>query len=302
MDLIALPASTKVRVTVGVDPMVERMAVQRPYFAFDTLYQTADADWDIWGNFKPEQPLGAEAGPLTLSECIRHLSTLGACAAALAQHPDERVHYLADHAIWTMHRAGLNADRAMLIAARARVSARSGKRVEANAELLTAGVVSADLTVSYQALPAQVFDLAFADHGNAGCSPATRSPYRRMFPLLVLSLKRHAITACSVDYSAERCAGHFPDHPMWPVSAVLSGLCEVMSQLLAHEFQRCVEYTVMHAEMRALRLVAASEQLLFSATLMSVSCEGRVYSMSCSATHGRAVVVMLDAVVVIRRD
>lgn len=302
MDLTVLPVTTKDRLTLDVGQVIEKIAVQRPYFAFDVLYQTSDPDWAIWGDFKPEQPLGSESGPLTFSEITRHLATLGACAATSQQNPNERMYHLVAHAVWALHKPLLSTDRAATFTARARATDLPRKHMEAQIELLSGGQVMGDLTVSYQALSERVFDLAFVDNCSLSSPSPARSPYRRLFPLIVLSLKRHEITACSVDFSAERCVGHFPDYPMWPVSGVISGMCEVMAQLLAHEFQRTVEYTVMHAEVQAVRLVAASEQLLFSATLMSVSCEGRVYSMSCCATHDNEVVALLDAVVAIRRD
>lgn len=66
MDLIADSFGSNEHTLIDMALMMERIAVQRPYFAFERLYQMPSDDWDIWGDFMPEQPLGHEVGPLAL--------------------------------------------------------------------------------------------------------------------------------------------------------------------------------------------------------------------------------------------
>jgi len=74
MDLIADSFESNEHTLIDMALMMERIAVQRPYFAFERLYQMPSDDWDIWGDFMPEQPLGHEVGPLAIAEAGRHLA------------------------------------------------------------------------------------------------------------------------------------------------------------------------------------------------------------------------------------
>ncbi len=66
--------------TLDVSTISDRIALQAPYFGFLELdRQSAVA---VRGIFAPEHQIGHERGPVA-GELVRHLATLGSCAAVL---------------------------------------------------------------------------------------------------------------------------------------------------------------------------------------------------------------------------
>lgn len=297
---VSSPVENKPKaVDAFTEMMIERIAVQRPYFAFDSLFQTSDSEWDIWGDFEPEQPMGSELGPLAAAEAGRHLAILGSCAAALRQDPGQRVYYLATDAVWIRRDKSLLAAREPALKARARVSGCSQRTVEATTELLQAGVVIGGLNVRYHVLPEGVFTKKFAAHCDVVPVQVAGSPYLRALQLEVLATGRGERAARSERFSAAQCAGHFPGYPMWPVALVIYGLSQVMADLLAEEMKRPCRFTMVHAKVQALRLVPATEQLTFCARLVSTFGDAQACRMDCCALLGDEVIARLEALLVL---
>ncbi|WP_130932379.1 hypothetical protein [Pseudomonas sp. Sample_24] len=288
----------KDRTAVNMAQMATSIAVQRPYFAFDSLYKVS-GEWDIWGDFKPEQPLGSELGPLATAEAGRHLAILGSCAAALAQVEGERVYYLASRAHWDLRYNPMRFGQTPLMTARAKIVERSRKRVLARTELLIEGQLYAELSVDYQVLSEKTFQKLFSNHLVPTTSSSVSSPYAEAFPLSVLTLSEQEITAESVGFSAARCEGHFPDYPTWPVAVVMYGLSQVMSRLLDHKVGRVTPFRLLHVRLAADELVSADKQLLFSACFSSVSTDGKLCDVVCNAAYGDRVIATTQAKVAI---
>lgn len=289
MSQIFQAPTQKDRIAVDMAQMAASIAVQRPYFAFDSLYKVS-GEWDIWGDFKPEQPLGNELGPLATAEAGRHLAILGSCAAALSQDEGERVYYLASRAQWDLRDSPMKFGQTPLMTARAKIIERSRKRVEARTELLIEGALYAELSVHYQVLAEKIFKKLFSTHRVPTTSTTVSSPYAEAFPLLVLTLSEQEITAESVGFSAARCEGHFPDYPMWPVAVVMYGLSQVMSRLLDHKMGRVAPFRLLHVTLAAEELVPADKQLIFSACFSSISADGKRCDVVCNAAYDDRVI------------
>ena len=62
----------------------------------------------------------------------------------------------------------------------------------------------------------------------------------------MLALSDQEITACSVEFCAARCEGHFPEYAMWPVAVVMYGMSQALSRLLDHKMGRAVAFRLLH--------------------------------------------------------
>ncbi|VVO42333.1 hypothetical protein [Pseudomonas fluorescens] len=277
------------RIAVDMAQMANRIAVQPPYFAFRSLYTLPD-EWDIYGEFTPEQPQGNELGPLATAEAGRHLAILGSCAAARTQFAAARVYYLASHAQWNLHYRPVRLGQTPWMTARAKIVEQSRKIICAETQLLVDGQPFADLFVSYHVLAEKTFDKLYARHRSPAPLPSGHSPYAEAFPLSVLELSDREITACSVDFSAARCEGHFPQYAMWPVAVVMYGMSQAMSRLLDHKMGRAVSYRLLHVTLDAAELVPADKQLQFNARLASMDDNGKYCDLVLSAAYAGRVI------------
>lgn len=274
------------RTPIDLAQMMQRIAVQRPYFAFDALYQDHTDDWDLWGDFTPEQPLGREVEPLAVAEAGRHLAILGSCAAALTQHSQARTYYFACAADWRRYDHPPLPPGPLPLQARARVQRRCERLVTVNTELLQGKQLIGQLQVVYQVLSVEAFDGIFARQRNDEVVAESPSPYTEEFPLVHLASSSEERIACSGEFSLQRCAGHFPGYPMWPVALVIYGLSQLNTRLLEQRLQRPVRYTVVGAQVQARKLVAATEQLTFNAQLLWLAGDEQSCSMLSSASYG----------------
>lgn len=302
MDLQVQPLTNPDGSSIDMAQMMERIAVQRPYFAFKTLYRTASEEWDIWGDFTPEQPLGHEVEPLAIAEAGRHLAILGSCAAALAQPPDERVYYLAIHARWTAGEAPSKATSTSTLTARAQVTERSRKRVKARTELLFGEVSIGALQVEYQVLSQKLFESLFSNYREAQSPEVFTSPYSKALELVPWVVEKDSLKAQSAKGMSAHCAGHFPHYPMWPVAVVMYGLTQVLSTLLGQRFKSSFRFSVLEADVHAHQLVSGHESLTFCAGVKSISRNRRICRLHCSASLGSRTVAELKARIAISVD
>ncbi|MNO25814.1 hypothetical protein D3C76_156580 [compost metagenome] len=282
---------------VDMARMMNKIAVQRPYFAFETLYQTASPEWDIWGDFVPEQPLGLEVGPLAIAEAGRHLAILGSCAVAMPQASDERIYYLAIRAVWV--REALLAQMTPRLTARARVVERTQKRARASTELLFDGKLIGVLEVEYQILSEKMFDTLFGNYREDQCPAVAVSPFRKALDLKPAFIKRHAAIARSLAGTSAPSAGHFPHYPMWPVALVMYGLTQVFAALLEKRLKRPFLFKVLEAQVQAHRLVSAHEQLTFYAGLKSLSRNRKRCRVCCRVSLGLKPIASLKVMLAI---
>ena len=285
------------RMAVDLSQMATSIAVQPPYFAFTSLYTLPD-DWDIYGEFTPEQPRGNELGPLTTAEAWRHLAILGSCAAAHAQAEGARTYYSASRAQWDL-RYPFGLGQTPSLTARAKIVEQSHQTVAAKTQLLVDGRVFAELLVSYHVLAEKTFAKLFARQRSPALLPAGHSPYAEALPLMVLKRSAREITACSVEFCATRFEGHFSQYAMWPVAVVLYGISQALSELLNYKMKRAVFYKLLHVTLDAAELVPAARQLQFNARLTSMDDKGKFCDVVCSAAYaGRVIATALVEVAI----
>lgn len=298
MKLASKNPDRHARTAIDIAQMATSIAVQPPYFAFTSLYKRPD-EWDIYGEFTPEQPRGNETGPLATAEAGRHLAILGSCAAALTQPEGTRVYYLASRALWGLRYYPIGLGQTPSMTARAKIVEQSRKTVTANTQLLVGGQLFAELIVSYHVLAEKTFEKLFASHRLPPSIPTGQSPYAEALPLSVLALSDQEITACSVGFCAAQCEGHFPQYAMWPVAVIMYAMSQALSRLLDHKMGRAVSYRLLHVTLNAAELVPAARQLQFNAHLSSMDDKGKFCDVVCSAAYAGRIVATACAEVAI---
>src|SRR5271170_5822358 len=71
--------------SLDISDVCSRIALQAPYFAFlDLERRSTDA---VHGTFDAEHQTGYERAPVAPAELVRHLATLGSCAAVIDGSP-----------------------------------------------------------------------------------------------------------------------------------------------------------------------------------------------------------------------
>lgn len=293
MDLITHALENSTQEHIDMVSKMEKIAVQRPYFAFDRLCRMESDTWDIWGDFVPEQPLGHEVGPLAIAEAGRHLAILGSCAAALAQPAEERICYLAVHAFWALDSRSNARPPMGTLTARAQIVERSRKKVTAETELICGGSIIGTLRVEYQVLSEKLFDALFNSYRQEEATAVPGPPYTRPLGLSPQSIKRHAVIARSDETAESHCAGHFPHYPMWPVAVVMYGLTQVFSLLLQTRLKQSFRFKVLEAEVHAHHLVSGHERVTFYAGIKSLGHGKRMCRVRCVASREQQEVAIL---------
>ncbi|MNQ73220.1 hypothetical protein D3C85_879440 [compost metagenome] len=270
--------------------LAERIAVPSQCFDFEALHTHTEAPWEVGGAITPEQPLGNENGPITVAEAAQHLMILGACAAAAMPGDGKRACFIPVHAVWgaSYQPRALRCVSTLAVQARARAwnAGRWQKNVEAKTELLSGDEVIGTLSIKYQLFAKRTFRQVFSRQHFT-------QPNAMELPLRVVFAGHHELVACS----PQAYAGRQVNYSMWSVALILYGLNQAIARLLDHELDGQVRYSVQYADIQAVRLVPANEQLFFFANLLSLADEDGVCDFSCSATHNTGVVAILRVVV-----
>jgi hypothetical protein len=282
---------------VDLADMAQRIAVQPPYFALTALYRSPSPPWEIYGTFQPEQPLGAEPGPIATAEAGRHLAILGSCAAALAHR--ERVYYLAAQATWRRSIDAADGVQAGALMARARIAERTRNSATAQTELLCGDQVMGSLTVRYHALPEASFAWLYARHAVQESLHTVPSPYTQPLPLAFHQPSPGHMTGELRHAGREHSAGHFPGYPMWPVAIVVYGFGQTVTHLLETTLAHPVRYRVERADIEAFELMPLGAPLSFHVTLddwLPPRCE-----LQCVVSSGGTRVAQLASSLLLQR-
>jgi hypothetical protein len=254
---------------LDLDVMMQRIAVQRSYFALTSLHVPADAAWDIYGQFSAEQPLGAETGIISTAEAGRHLAILGSCAAALSH--SERIYYLAAHAIWSQYPTDDPPLSRKALIARAKVIDRTRNQVRVCTELLAGSTRLGSLTVQYHVMSEIAFQYQFLGNRAPTDGREIKARYSEPLELSFGPLTGNRIVSQSQSDAFSYCVGHFPNFPLWPVAVVMQGVTQTATRLLQLLFHDVVRFRVASAQVDAQILVPASEPLTFDASIDAVS-------------------------------
>jgi hypothetical protein len=256
--------------------VLARICVRPPYFAFEELRED---EAGVTGILLPEQPAGAEQGPISAAEVGRHLAILGSCAAS-RWNAESRHYYLATRA--RLEQLGAAPGWTGRLVAHAHGRLEGVRHACADAVLSTvAGERLFRLSVEFEVLPERTFNRLFRAHRVAHIG-AFANPY--VSPLELTRLECSAASAAAVLPCVEpaMCLGHFDDVRALPVARVMSGLRQVATEVVARRLAHPeVKVSVVAASITAERLAMAGTSVRFEAE--HVSCDAGLHHLKCVA-------------------
>lgn len=239
-------------------PMIcNRIAVQAPYFAFTALEGEGRT---IRGEFIPEQDIGYEAGPIATAELGRHLAILGSCAAVILG-TDEKTYYLASKGRLSLFGKPRYKQEGKYHAT-AQVIAQDKRTLKVHA-VASDGEPFAHLDCEYTILSDALFTKTFRNYRATPAPVPAVSPYTRPIALEYDPPQALTLTARSKPLLSGCFSGHFVEYPAWPVAIIADTVSQVISRLLHGILEEPVRYRVAHVDIKALRLISASESLFF---------------------------------------
>lgn len=273
-----------------------RIAVRDPYFGVRAV--TRRGPGEIVADVPIEHDADPDASSVSTGEALRHLGVLGACAAATVGSGPGRHHYVIRAA--RVDIASLpDADaRPALLRGRAKASFPSPTRARAHASLseLASDEPLLEADLQYEVTSAAAFAKALG-HTRVDMRTLERSalptgrdvvrlrssPPPRLSPLRRLWADgRYAQALLPVP--AETCRGHFPLHPVIPVSVVADALCRLAAALVAGGEPHARPVTRSFS-LRAEGLVLAGQTLQLTA--QKIGSAGRDHTVVCVAVaHG----------------
>jgi len=261
--------------------LLGRICVRPPYFGLRGLRSREPGAASAL--VTPEQPLGAEAGPIAAAELGRHLAILGSAAIASRYADDEQRYYLARAAHFERVCGELK-ERAPTLVAEATAGADFDGSRNALARCVMStpeGVATHLLTVQYAVLGARVFERSMRAHRQA-TPKSERNPHAEPLLLSMQALDaRHA--RATTRFSVEQCAGHFDGCPAVPVARLMQGLITLAGHLVQHRLHDPdARITVLRGDVRAHRLAFAGDELLLRA--VHVRDRGAELGVQCVAT------------------
>ena len=247
---------------VSVADVLSRIAVRRPYFAFDKLKLTPEGD--MCAPIKAEQPMGCERGVMAAAEIGRHLAILGSCAAAQRNQKNGQHYYLA----WSAHLRqladpGIELPRTDLIG-RARAEFTDKRVAKAETYLIhePTGQKLHQLIVEYKVLPKKTFERTFSDR-RAVTPDVAYNPYETSHLALGdVFVLDDLLSANLQTLDATACAGHFPDYPALPVAILAHILISAAGKLFANVIGiEDAPYTVVDAQVKSEHLAFTDDKL-----------------------------------------
>lgn len=245
---------------VDIEPLLNKIFVGRPYFAFNKIFQFEDV---LIAPIDCEQPIIFESTPMSSAEASRHLAILGSCALAINQ--ENRQYYLA-------------------VKARKRVNEnysinKNSKKTfgklfvlglpifiddkEAGAATILCdfdGNIIFDFVVGYQLFSEKLFGRVFKNHAKT-TKEINYNPYHTIPKFKNIKIEHNAMTAILPVMQKEQCAGHFDNFPILPVGVLAYMAINTLEHLLnsitnAHTFK----YYLLSAEMDVLSPTSIDEE------------------------------------------
>jgi hypothetical protein len=252
---------------LATSDICDRIALYPPYFAFfDLQHQDARS---VRGTFRAEHQTGHEASPVSAAELIRHLATLGSCAAVL-EEASTATYYLGTKGRLKVVRNASPDDADGDFHALSEVLFQDRKSLVAQSTVMR-GQYLAYFHCEYQALPSPVFARTFRHYHTEPVATQGESPYRDPIGLDFDAPQEGTLVAHSQPLPYSRFAGHFLEYPAWPASLYCETVSRVAARLLDHMLERKVRFTVARMDIDALRLISAAEQVSFHVSCTSAS-------------------------------
>ncbi|WP_300001371.1 hypothetical protein [uncultured Cedecea sp.] len=236
--------------------------VQKPYFAFQKLWQDGTA---LVGNFAGEQPLGNEIGPLTTGEMGRHMAILGSCAA-VALHNGSEGYYLATKA-HLIRKDTRQHSEDNLFHASAQVMNIDKRTLKASIQVWNKEPL-AELICEYTLLSPALFQRKFQNYASDNVSIPLSSPYQHVLPLYNLTFEEGKLDAFAGPLSPQQCAGHFFGYPCWPVAIIAQTAFQVTGELIKKQYGETARFCVQDLKLSADKLMKADSILKFSIEIM----------------------------------
>ena len=252
---------------LDINAVCSSIALQSPYFAFLSLERQSDIG--VRGIFVAEHRTGNERGPVVAAELVRHLATLGSCAAVV-NGVTAPAYYLGTKGRLRLLRNPLDREQGGNFLAISEVLSHDRK------SLVTQSVASsqdflAHFHCEYQVLLEPVFARTFKHYRTEPVRNPGISPYKEPIELDFENPQQLSLTAHSRPLPGGRFAGHFTEYPAWPASVYAETVSLVAGRLLQHMLEREVDYSVVRMDIDALRLISASESVSFHVNCVSAS-------------------------------
>jgi hypothetical protein len=276
--------------TLDIKAVCSSIALQNPYFAFLDLERQSDVG--IRGTFAAEHCTGNERGPVAAAELIRHLATLGSCAAVV-NGVTAPAYYLGTKGRLKLLRNPPAREQGGIFLAVSEVLGHGRKSLVAQS-VASGKDMLAHFHCEYQVLPEPVFARTFKHYRTEPVQNPGSSPYREPIALDFESPQQLSLTARSRPLPGDRFAGHFTDYPAWPASVYAETVSRVASRLLQHMLDREVDYSVVRMDIDAMRLISASESVSFHINCVSASQLLSHYVFSSEIRCGDTVAAMIE--------
>ena len=262
---------------ISIDPLLNKIFVARPYFAFSKIYQSGDI---LISPVTQEQPIDFESTSMSSAEASRHLAILGSCALAI--NKEDRQYYLAVKArkkvgIDTINKnIFYNSSQLYVLA----MPLFTNEKEAAAITILTnlEGDVIFNFMIGYQLFSEKLFDRVFKKHSKL-TQRLDYSPYREAFKLKDIIVDNNILKATLPIMKAEQCAGHFDNFPMLPVGVLAYMAINTIGYFLNNITQNNnLRYYLLSAEMDVFAPTSINEEseLMVSYT----KCEGNQFHFS----------------------
>jgi len=215
----------------------------------------------IYGEFSVEQPLGFENGPIAAAEVGRHLAILGSCAAA-AWETEPKRYYLATKAQFTRFRDVATRKENKKFQGRSEIIFKSKTALKIQA-LISATTPFASLVCEYRILSEPAFFHLFKNLYTPSFTVASSSPYKEIPATTFEFSELNSITATVLGLSAQQCAGHFENYPVWPVAIMAHTVAQTISKLLHRIVKEEKTYTIVRSSISISELTSYAQELTF---------------------------------------
>jgi hypothetical protein len=276
--------------TLNLSEVCSRIALQAPYFAFlDLESRSPEA---IHGTFDAEHQTGYERGPVAPAELVRHLATLGSCAAVIEGSPAP-TYYLGTKGRLKVLRNSCSCATDGKFEAFSEVVSKDKRSLVARSTV-SSGKYLAYFHCEYQALPEPIFARTFKSYRTPMVPSPLESPYREPIELDFEEPQEQSLVAHSRPLPKTRFAGHFLEYPAWPASVYGENISRVVSRLLHHMLDKEVEFDTVRMDIDALRLISASESVSFHVTCASASKLLSHYIFTSEVRSGDIVAAKID--------
>lgn len=268
--------------TLALSDVCNWIGVHPPYFAFLELQHQDERA--VRGTFRAEHQIGHEMGPISAAEVIRHLATLGACAAIVKGGQTTPTYYLGSKGSLKVECNTIPADASGDFHAFSEVVFQDHKSLVTNSTA-TSGEYFAHFQCEYLTLPSPVFARTFRHYRTAPVAPPEESPYRTPIALDFEAPQKKMLVARSQPLPNTRFAGHFAEYPAWPASLYGEAVSQVAGCLLKHMLDRDVRFTVARMDIDAKRLISGAEQVSFHVDCTPASKPPPRYSFRAEIRH-----------------